>query len=111
MINACFAPAERIACATFSASSLLASAIIFPPRPLPLSFAQAVLKSGFTSKTGLTRFLPAHLGGTHQRPEVELVRWQGSGDLMAVARANCYIVVPPDRERFAAGEAITILLA
>jgi molybdopterin biosynthesis enzyme len=27
-----------------------------------------------------------------------------------VSRANCYIVVPPDRERFAAGEAITILM-
>ena len=38
-----------------------------------------------------------------------MVRWQGSGDLMAVSRSNCYIVVPPDRERFAAGEAITVL--
>ena len=75
----------------------------------PLPFAQAVLKSEFTTKTGLTRFLPGWLGGTHLRPEVELVRWQGSGDLMAVSRSNCYIVVPPDRERFAAGEAMTVL--
>ena len=37
------------------------------------------------------------------------MRWHGSGDLMAAARANCYIVVPPDRERFAAGDAITVL--
>ena len=79
-------------------------------KALPLSFAQAVLMSEFKTKTGLTRFLPAKLTGTLQRPEVELVRWQGSGDLMAASRANCYIVVPPDRERFAAGEAITILL-
>ncbi len=79
-------------------------------KPQPLPFAQAGLKAEFTTKTGLTRFLPAQLGGTHERPEVELVRWQGSGDLMAVARSNCYIVVPPDRERFAAGEMMTILL-
>jgi molybdopterin molybdotransferase len=79
-------------------------------KPQPLPFAQASLKVQFTTKTGLTRFLPAKLGGTHQQPEVELVRWQGSGDLMAVSRANCYIVVPPDRERFAAGEAVTVLL-
>ena len=79
-------------------------------KPQPLRFAQAVLKSEFTTKTGLTRFLPAKMGGTYQRPEVELVRWHGSGDLMAASRANCYIVVPPDRERFPAGEAITILL-
>jgi molybdopterin molybdotransferase len=79
-------------------------------KPETLPFAQAVLKSEFTTKTGLTRFLPAKMGGTCQKPEVELVRWHGSGDLMAAAQANCYIVVPPDRERFAAGEAITIML-
>ncbi|HUI84050.1 MAG TPA: gephyrin-like molybdotransferase Glp [Candidatus Binatia bacterium] len=78
------------------------------PRSLP--FAQAVLKSEFSSKTGLTRFLPAKLGGTPEHPEVELVRWQGSGDLMAISGSNCYIVVPPDRERFSGGEAVTVLL-
>jgi molybdopterin molybdotransferase len=80
-------------------------------RPRPLPFAQAKLKFDFNTRTGLTRFLPARLEGFYDEPEVELVRWQGSGDLMAVARSNCYIVVPPDRERFSAGEAITILLS
>jgi len=79
-------------------------------KPQPLPFAQARLKAEFRTKTGLTRFLPARLGGTHEKPEVELVPWQGSGDLMAVSRANCYIVVPPEREHFAAGEAMTVLL-
>jgi molybdopterin molybdotransferase len=79
-------------------------------QPQPLPFAQAMLKSELKTKTGLTRFLPARLGGTHPRPEVEVIRWQGSGDLMSTARANCYIVVPLDRERFAAGEAMTILM-
>jgi molybdopterin molybdotransferase len=78
--------------------------------PQPLPFAKAALKSSFTTKTGLTRFLPARLGGTDERPEVELIRWQGSGDLMAVARSNCYIVVPPKQERFADGEEVTVLL-
>ena len=78
-------------------------------RPQGLPFTQAILKSDFATKTGLTRFLPAKLAGTLRRPEVELVRWQGSGDLMAVSRANCYIVVPPDREQFAAGETMTVL--
>jgi len=79
-------------------------------KPQPLPFAQAKLKSQLATKTGLTRFLPARLGGTLEQPEVELVRWQGSGDLMAVSQSNCYLVVPPDRERFAAGEAMTVLL-
>ncbi len=80
-------------------------------KPEPLSFVKAALKEPFTTKTGLTRFLPGKLGGTHVRPEVELVRWQGSGDLMAASRSNCYIVVPPDREQFTAGEAVTVLLS
>jgi molybdopterin molybdotransferase len=79
-------------------------------RSAPLNFVQARLKSGITTKTGLTRFLPGALSGGHLRPEVELVRWQGSGDLMAVGQSNCYIVVPPDRESFAADEMITLLL-
>jgi len=78
--------------------------------PAPLPFAQAKLKEPFATKTGLTRFLPARLSGTHEDPEVEVVRWQGSGDLMAASRANCYIVVPPDREKFEKREAISILL-
>jgi len=77
--------------------------------PELLPFTQAILSAPLTTKTGLTRFLPAKLDGVHDRPGVELVKWQGSGDLMAAARANCYIVVPPDRERFEAGEAVTVL--
>jgi molybdopterin molybdotransferase len=77
-----------------------------PQAPL---FARANLISGFKTKTGLTRFLPALLRGNQEHPVVELVKWQGSGDLMAMSRANCYIVVPPDREHFKAGESVTVL--
>src|SRR5271166_1922521 len=79
-------------------------------KPELLPFTQAALREPLMTKTGLTRFLPARLGGTHERPEVELVRWQGSGDLMALSHSNCYIVVPPEREHFAAGEPVTVLL-
>jgi molybdopterin molybdotransferase len=72
-------------------------------------FAQAQLKSDLKVKPGLTRFLPARLGGSHEHPEVELVKWQGSGDLMAAAAANCYIVVPPDKQHFQAQEYVTVL--
>src|SRR5262249_55505922 len=78
------------------------------PSRLPL--AKARLKRDFKTKTGLTRFLPAILGGGVDDPQVEVVPWQGSGDLLAAARANCYLVVPPDRESMAAGEAVTVLI-
>jgi molybdopterin molybdotransferase len=50
------------------------------------------------------------LSGEFENSQVELVRWQGSGDLGAVARSNCYIVIPPDRERIPAGEFVPVLL-
>jgi molybdopterin molybdotransferase len=61
-------------------------------------------------KPGLTRFLPAHcsFGGTV--PEVELIPWQGSGDLAALARSNCFLVVPEEAHRLEAGAIVRILL-
>jgi|SRR5579859_7738865 len=78
--------------------------------PSRLRSAQAKLKRDFKTKTGLTRFLPALLEGELDEPEVEVVPWQGSGDMLAVARANCYLVVPPDREKLAEGELVTVVL-
>ena len=78
--------------------------------PRRMTFTQARLKSDVKVKTGLTRFLPALLSGEYERGEVELVKWQGSGDMAATARANCYLVVPPDREMLAAGDMVSLLL-
>jgi molybdopterin molybdotransferase len=72
--------------------------------------AQARLSKEFTTKTGLTRFLPAMLKGELCDSEVEVVPWQGSGDMLAAARANCYLVVPPDREKLAKGEMVTVVM-
>jgi molybdopterin molybdotransferase len=77
--------------------------------PRKLMFVHAKLKSEIRFKTGLTRFLPAVLSGEFQNAEVELVRWQGSGDSAATARANCYIVIPPDRDYIPSGEFVAIL--
>jgi molybdopterin molybdotransferase len=79
-------------------------------RPQPLIFLKAKLKSEVQSKTGLKRFLPALLSGQFEIAEVEPVRWQGSGDIAAQARANCYLIIPPDRERIGAGEYVFVLL-
>jgi molybdopterin molybdotransferase len=73
-------------------------------------FAQATLAEDAKGKPGLMQVLPARLTADRVRPEVRLVSWQGSGDLAANARANCYAVLPPEKERFAAGDHITILL-
>ena len=59
--------------------------------------------------TGLTRFLPAQLSGNWDDPEVAPVKWQGSGDVASFSRADCLLVVPPDREHFNPGEWVTVL--
>jgi molybdopterin molybdotransferase len=73
-------------------------------------FVQATLVEDVEGKAGLMRVLPARLTTDRVRPEVRLVSWQGSGDLAANARANCYAVLPPEKERFGEGEVITVLL-
>ena len=78
--------------------------------PRPLTFVHTRLKSDIRIKTGLTRFLPAVLSGKYEDSHAELVPWQGSGDIAARSRANCYIVVPPDREHILAGEWIAVML-
>ena len=78
--------------------------------PRKLVFLNARLKSEIKTKTGLKRFLPAILSGEFERAEVELAGWHGSGDVAAMTRANCYIVISPDRERIAAGESIPVLM-
>lgn len=75
-----------------------------------LVFTHAKLKSEIRTRTGLKRFLPAILSGEFEQSVVELAGWQGSGDIASVARANCYAVIPPDRERIEAGEWVAVLL-
>jgi molybdopterin molybdotransferase len=77
------------------------------PRPLP--FIEAILASPLSEKPGLTHFLPAMLTWTTQSPKVSPTPWQGSGDVVAMARANCLLVVPSDRERIEAGERVQVL--
>ena len=72
-------------------------------------FVQATLAEEVCGKAGLTRFLPARWTPDLVWPEVRLVGWQGSGDLVANARANCYAVLPEGRD-LKAGDVITVLL-
>jgi len=73
-------------------------------------FALARLCSDVKVKAGLTRFLPAACTFAKPLPEVILVPWQGSGDLPAMARANCFLVVPEEADGLNAGHTARILL-
>ena len=106
------------------------------PRPLP--FIEAVITQRLSEKPGLTHFLPAVLecgspaaafaasaaprpqlrepgsrtasgSSSPGTPTVSPIPWQGSGDVVAMAHANCLLVVPPDRETIEVGERVLVL--
>jgi molybdopterin molybdotransferase len=65
------------------------------------------LTRDFRHRTGLTRFLPAHLSpdGT----EITPAEWHGSGDVPALARANAFLVAQADRAEYRTGDLIQVL--
>jgi len=76
-------------------------------------FAEARLTENCKGKLGLTQFFPAVCSWMSQPgeyPTVRAIPWQGSGDLAAFAKANCFLVVPEDAERLSAGEVVRVLL-
>jgi molybdopterin molybdotransferase len=73
---------------------------------LPLT--EAVLSEDFHHSPGLTRFLPASLSPDGN--QVTPVPWSGSGDVMALARANAFLVAEPDKALYATGERIRVLM-
>ncbi len=77
-------------------------------RPLPL--LEATLAEAMHEKTGLTHFLPARIEWDEGRARVAALRWQGSGDIATLSRANCFLVLPADRQDIAAGESVSVLV-
>jgi len=93
---------------TFEVFARVAVELLGGANDAPLHLLQARLTTDFRHKSGLTRFLPAQLSadGSTVAPEP----WQGSGDVHALARANAFLVTDPDRESWAAGDMIRVLL-
>jgi len=73
-------------------------------------FLRARMGKSFQQRTGLTAFLPACLDRTSGDPVVSLVGWQGSGDLVGAAAANCFLVVHPDQTSLAAGDWVDVMV-
>lgn len=77
------------------------------------ALARLAAEAGKQAKSDLTRFLPASCNfsaAAGQLPQVELVPWAGSGDLAALARSNCFLVVPESAARLETGSIVRILL-
>jgi molybdopterin molybdotransferase len=73
-------------------------------------FVEARLAEEVKGGARVTRFLPAELSGGWDGVEVRVVGWQGSGDVVANARGNGYVVLPAGVEHFPAGLTVRVLL-
>ena len=72
-------------------------------------FLRARLGRPFKQKHGLTAFMPARVELEDGAPVVRLVGWQGSGDLVGMAAANCLLVVHPEQSELPEGEWMDVL--
>jgi molybdopterin molybdotransferase len=78
------------------------------PAP-PLQFLKAKLAAAVPQKTKLTLFLPARLEGQGNKVTVHALPWHGSGDVVALAHANCTLVVPDNVSELVAGAWVDVL--
>jgi molybdopterin molybdotransferase len=73
-------------------------------------FVEARLAEEVKGGARVTRFLPAEVSGGWDGVEVRVVGWQGSGDVVANARGNGYVVLPAGVEQFPVGLTVRVLL-
>jgi molybdopterin molybdotransferase len=76
----------------------------------PLPLVEARLAEALNERPSLAHFLPARIEWRGIVPEVKALKWQGSGDITALAGANCFVVVPAESEKIATGERVSVLL-
>lgn len=75
----------------------------------PLQFFKARLAEPVKQTTQLTMFLPACLEGQNAEVAVRVLPWQGSGDVVALARSQCFLVVPDNVTELSAGSWVDVL--
>ncbi len=94
----------------------------YSPRPLPLFKAR--LAHPLDEKGSVAHFLPGRVSwpgfnssnetggdaGDPPAPTAEVLLWEGSGDIGAVVRGNCFLVVHASRLKLAAGDWVDVLL-
>jgi len=95
---------------TFELFAAPALALLAGEPPPPLRFLKVRLAESVEQRTQLTMFLPAQWEGEGAEVTVRQMPYQGSGDVVAVARADCFLVVPETVKQLEAGAWVDVLL-
>jgi molybdopterin molybdotransferase len=78
-------------------------------KPQGLPFFRAKVTHALDEKPGVAHYLPARVSWPNGEPLVELMLWEGSGDIGAVVRGNCFVRVDKPRLQIEAGEWVDVL--
>jgi len=76
-------------------------------RPLPVFRAKLATPVHETGK--VTHFLPSRIDWEGREALVTQLPWQGSGDIVALALANGFLIVGPERPEISPGELVDVL--
>lgn len=94
---------------TFALFGRPALAVLSGEEYLCPTFLRARLREALRDKSGLTAFLPARVEKRGSEPWVSRVPWQGSGDLVATAASNAFVVVHPEQAQLSAGDWVDVM--
>ncbi len=75
----------------------------------PLAIFKARLATPIRQRAQLTHFLPAEVRWESGEPVVRELPWQGSGDIVALAQANAFLVVSESKLELDAGDWADVL--
>jgi molybdopterin molybdotransferase len=91
---------------TFELFARKAVEVLCGQSPQDPAFLEARLTQKFSHRPGLTRFLPASVSASG---DLTPIPWTGSSDIAALARANAFMVVDPERAEWQAGDRMPVL--
>lgn len=96
---------------TFELFVAPAIALLSGAQPQPLPLLKAKLAQPLNEKPPLAHFLPARItwdANDSRNASVEPISWKSSGDIAAVVRSNCFLVVQGENQKIAAGEWVDV---
>lgn len=95
---------------TFQLFAIPAMDILGGAAARSLQLLEGTLTEALHEKTGLTHFVPGQIQWEGGRPQVKALPWHGSGDIGTLSRANCFVVIPFDRQDIMVGEIVSVLV-
>ena len=94
---------------TFELLAVPAIELMSGHKPPPLPIFKARLVHPVEQRAALTHFLPARVTWPNDEPSVAVLHWEGSGDIGAVVRSNCFLVVHESKLKLDAGDWVDVL--